>query len=56
MVPYIVRMVCHTVAAARSELAYVSLQYVNVTCFVAANLYVLSGDCHWFSPFVTVMG
>ena len=32
------------------------LQYVNVTCFLAANLYVISGHCRWFSPFVTAMG
>ncbi len=40
------------------ELAYVwlLLQYVNVTCFVAANVYVLAGACHWFSPFVIAMG
>jgi len=32
------------------------MQYINVSSFLAANLFVLSGDCNWFSPFVVGMG
>jgi len=31
-------------------------QYINVTCTLVTNIYVLSGRCRWFSPFVTAMG
>lgn len=34
----------------------VHVQYINVSSFLAANLFVLAGDCHWFSPFVVGMG
>ena len=33
-----------------------ALQYVNVTSFLVGNIYVVSGDCRWFSPFVIAMG
>ena len=29
---------------------------MNVTSFLAGNIYVVSGDCRWFSPFVIAMG
>ena len=32
------------------------LQYVNVTSFLVANIYVVSGRCRWFSPFTVSMG
>ena len=32
------------------------LQYVNVTSFLVGNIYVVSGRCRWFSPFVVAMG
>ena len=27
-----------------------------MTSFLVANIYVVSGDCRWFSPFVIAMG
>ena len=33
-----------------------SLQFINVTSYLAGNLYVASGSCRWFDGFVSIMG
>ena len=32
------------------------MQWINLSSFVAGNIYVLSGRCKWFDPFAIAMG
>ena len=32
------------------------LQTLNVSFYLAANIYVAAGDCEWFDDFIYVMG